>query len=155
MGMTVLPFDEILEYLRTLGQRHQDVRTAVVALPSAFTAPDAAAYPVLLVEPDPFISEAGPGCDSYRFAVQLLVRPERSDAQANPALVAEAKLLADEVRQQLDDDGVLLQVKDVTFLLLYNDADDGSASGVRLEFAVTVAKMADRNTNRLKFAPRA
>lgn len=147
----------LLDYLQGLGQRHQDIVTSVVALPEQFTAPDAKAYPVMLVEQDPF-GEGLPtvGANEFRVAWFVNLRRVRTDSKADVELVDQAIRLCDELLQQIQDESKLtgLQLKGAnTYTLHYGTADEGLSSGARCEQAFVLPKAVNRHTNPGKFAP--
>jgi hypothetical protein len=155
MGMAALALDQLLEYIRDLGERHPDVKTSVMSLPEQFKPPGVELYPVVIIEPDPMATEVNPAQDEWQLALQVLVRPVRSDDKPNPALVATAKSIADDIRQQIEDERHIKLSSKPDFVLMYNDADTAKSSGVRMGFAVRVEKMQERNANQAKFKPRA
>jgi hypothetical protein len=144
---------QLFDYLRGLAERHQDIITAVVGLPEQYTPPGAEGYPLVLVEPDPFVEELNEGADLYRVAFWVQVREERTDSTANPALVNRAKQLCDEILQQLLRDQLVSRQGPATYTLHYGSVDDGLASGVRCELALVLEKSINRTTNPSKFTP--
>jgi hypothetical protein len=143
----------LFDYLRDLAERHQDIITAVVALPEQYTPPGAEGYPLVLVEPDPFVEELNEGADLYRVAFWVNVRQARTDGTADPALVTQAKRLCDELLQQLLREQKVSRQGPATYTLHYTTVDNGLASGVRCELALVLEKQVNRSTNPNKFTP--